>query len=224
MLSFQGIGATNGKGSGIAIIHKKTSVKTHDKYFELEAKEVFFEIRELALAELQSLIDLCKECEEKDILIAHQMMMNDIEVEKEIFHELDNNVDLAKAIKNVKSKYYDQFSNMENEVFKSKALDIEDVFERLLLALKKQNKFKAINKNFILICDDLLPTTIYDYPQEFLRGIVVKKGSMFAHGIIIAKSKNIPVVIGLGADINKIHQSDYLVVDGLSGKVVLISE
>ncbi len=224
MLSFQGIGATNGKGSGIAIIHKRTSVKTHEKYIENEAKEVFYEIRELALAEIQTLIDICRDYEEKDILIAHQLILNDPEVEKNIFEELDNNCDLTKAIKTVKNKYFNQFSNMENEVFNSKALDVEDIFERLLQSLTKQKKFKGINKNFILICDDLLPTTIYDYPQEYLRGIVVKKGSMFAHGVIIAKSKNIPVVIGLGADINKIQATDYLVIDGLTGKVVLISE
>ena len=224
MLSFQGIGATSGKGSGIAVIHKKTYGKLHEKYYADEAKEIFFEIRELALAEIDSLMELCHECEEKDILIAHKLMLNDIEVSDYIFKEIDQGEDLAKALKNVQGVYFQQFKAMEDEVFSSKALDVEEVFDRLINNIKKQDKFKTINKNFILICDELLPTTIYDYPLEYLKGIVVKKGTFFSHGIIIAKSKQIPVVIGLGFDTVKIQPNDYLVVDGLTGKVVLISE
>ncbi|MGD9761436.1 MAG: PEP-utilizing enzyme [Candidatus Izemoplasmatales bacterium] len=224
MLSFQGIGATSGKGSGIAVIHKKAVGKLHEKYYADEAKEVFFEIRELALAEIDGLMELCHECEEKDILIAHKLMLNDTEVSDYIFKEIDQGEDLIKAIKNVQSVYFQQFEAMENEVFSSKALDVEEVFDRLINNIKKQDKFKAINKNFILICDELLPTMIYDYPLEYLKGIIVKNGTFFSHGVIIAKSKQIPVVIGLGFDIVKIKANDYLVVDGLTGKVVLISE
>jgi phosphoenolpyruvate-protein kinase (PTS system EI component) len=169
-------------------------------------------------------MELCHECEEKDILSAHKLMLNDEEVNEYIFKEIDEGEDLLKAIKNVQRVYFDQFSAMEDEVFSSKALDVEEVFDRLINNIKKQDKFKTINKNFILICDELLPTTIYDYPLEYLKGIVVKKGTFFSHGVIIAKSKQIPVVIGLGLDTVKIKPNDYLVVDGLSGKVVLISE
>lgn len=224
MLSFQGIGATNGKGSGVAIIHKKTSARTHEKFYELEAKELFYEMKELALAEIDSLIEICHNCEEKDILIAHKLILDDPDVNDQIFSEIERGEDLLKAIKTVQSNYFNQFKAMENEVFSSKALDVEDVFDRLINNIKKQEKFKAISKSFVLVCDDLLPTTIYDYPLDHLKAIVVKQGSLFSHGVIIAKSKNIPVVIGLGFDFAKIKAGDYLVVDGLSGKVVLISE
>ncbi|MDT8336455.1 MAG: PEP-utilizing enzyme [Candidatus Izemoplasmatales bacterium] len=224
MLSFQGIGATNGKGSGVAIIHKKPSVRSHEKFYELEAKELFYEMKELALAEIDSLIEICHNCEEKDILIAHKLILDDPDVNDQIFNEIEKGEDIVKAIKTVQSNYFNQFKAMENEVFSSKALDVEDVFERLVNNIKKQVKFKTINKSFVLVCDDLLPTTIYDYPLNHLKAIVVKQGSLFSHGVIIAKSKNIPVVIGLGFDFAKIKTGDYLVVDGLTGKVVLISE
>ena len=224
MLSLQGIGATNGKGSGIAIIFKKNNPKCHDKFYGIEAKEIFFEIKELAIAEIEGLLELCNECEEEDILKAHILMLNDNEVQNLIFELIDEGEDLSKAIKIIQSNYFTEFRAMDNEVFSSKALDVEEVFDRLLLNIKKQDVFKAINKNFILICDDLRPTTIYDYPLEHLKGIVVKNGTFFSHGVIIAKSKNIPVVIGLGSDISKINQNDYLVIDCLSGKVIIISE
>lgn len=224
MLSFQGIGATNGKGSGVAIIHKKISGKTHEKFYADEAKDLYNQIKELAIAEIDTLTELCNDNEEEDILCAHRLMLEDPEVNKRVFQEIDNGEDLAKAIKNTQDNYFNQFQEMEDEVFSSKALDVEDVFDRLVNNIKKQRQLKAISKNFILICDELLPTTIYDYPIEYLKGIIVKKGTMFSHGIIIAKSKNIPVVIGLGFDITKINQHDYLVIDGLTGKVVVISE
>lgn len=224
MLSFQGVGATNGKGSGIAVIHKKISGKINETFYGDEAKDLYNQIKELALAEIDTLVEMCNEDEEEDILCAHKMMLEDTEVNKKIYQEIDNGEDLLNAIRIVQEQYYNQFQAMENEVFSSKALDVEDVFNRLLDNIKKQKQLKSINKNFILICDELLPTTIYDYPQDFLKGIIVKKGTMFSHGIIIAKSKNIPVVIGLGFDTAKIMPNDYLVIDGLTGKVVVISE
>jgi len=224
MLSLQGVGATTGKGSGIALIYKKTSNKLHEKYYHETAKELLSEIQNQSMAEIDSLISICKCEEEKDILIAHKLMLSDSEVIKSLEKEIDSGEDLLKAIKNVQGNYYNLFKAMDDEVFSSKALDVEEVFQRLIDNIKKQNKIKSINKSFILVCDDLLPTTIYDYPIEYLRGIVVKHGTFFSHGVIIAKSKNIPVVIGLGTDIDKINQGDYLVIDGLSGKVVLISE
>ncbi|MDD4069359.1 MAG: PEP-utilizing enzyme [Candidatus Izemoplasmatales bacterium] len=224
MLSFQGIGATEGKGSGVAIIHKKAHLKSHTKYFGEQAKELFFEARDLAVDEIISLMELCKDSETRDIYYTHQLLLQDPEVEKKLLEELDLNEELFQTIKKLQQFYKEKFEVMENEIFRSKALDIEEVFERLLKQIKKQSTYKSINKNFILVCEDLMPTTIYDYPLEYLKGVVVKKGSLFSHGVIIARSKNIPVVIGLTQDFEKIKPSDYLVVDGLSGKVVLISE
>lgn len=224
MLSFQGIGATQGKGSGIAIIHKKITGKVHEKFYGDEAKDLYDQIKDLALSEIDTLVELCNDSEEEDILCAHRLMLEDIEVNNNVYQEIDKGEDLLSAIKNVQENYFNQFQSMEDEVFSSKALDVEDVFDRLINNIKKQKQLKNINKNFILVCDELLPTTIYDYPIEYLKGIIVKKGTMFSHGIIIAKSKNIPVVIGLGFDAAKIMANDYLVIDGLTGKVVIISE
>lgn len=224
MLSFQGVGATSGKGSGIAIIHKKNLPKHNEKFFGLAAIEVLEEIKIHAVAEIQSLIEVSHDEDEKAILLAHQLIINDPEVNKLIVEMIDEGVDLIKAIKQTKAYYHDIFLDMDNEVFRTKILDVEEVFERLISSIKIRNTQKAITKNFVLVCDELLPTTIYDYPLEHLRGIVLKRGSLYAHGVIIAKSKNIPVVIGLGNEISKIKNNNYLVVDGLSGKVVLISE
>ena len=224
MLSFQGIGATQGKGSGIAIIHKKIIGKVNEKFYGDEAKDLYDQIKDLALSEIDTLVELCNDVEEEDILCAHRLMLEDIEVNNKVYQEIDKGEDLLSAIRNVQENYFNQFQSMEDEIFSSKALDVEDVFDRLINNIKKQKQLKNINKNFILICDELLPTTIYDYPMEYLKGIIVKKGTMFSHGIIIAKSKNIPVVIGLGFDAAKIMANDFLVIDGLTGKVVIISE
>ncbi len=224
MLSFQGVGATTGKGSGVAVIHKKAVHNFHDKIYGIEAKELFYEIKEIAIAELESLYSNCEDCETKDIFLAHKLILDDPEVNDQIFKQIEEGLELSEAIKQVQTDYFKQFDSMDSEVFSSKALDIQDVFDRLLEKIKKQSKLKIINKNFVLVCDDLLPTTIYDYPLEYLKAILVKRGSMFAHGVIIAKAKQIPVVIGLGAECRRINNGDYLVVDGFSGKVVLISE
>ena len=198
MLSFQGVGATSGKGSGIAVIHKKISGKINEKFYGEEAKDLYGKIKELALAEIDTLVEMCNDDVEESILSAHKMMLEDSDVNKKIYQRIDNGEELLNTIKIVQDEYYNQFKAMEDEVFSSKALDVKDVFNRLLDNIKKQRHLKSINRNFILICDELLPTTIYDYPMDFLKGIIVKKGTMFSHGIIIAKSKTIPVVKGLG--------------------------
>ena len=80
MLSFQGVGATNGKGSGIAVIHKKISGKINETFYGDEAKDLYDQIKELALAEIDTLVEMCNEDEEEDILCAHKMMLEHFDV------------------------------------------------------------------------------------------------------------------------------------------------
>lgn len=224
MLSFQGIGATSNKGSGVAIIHKKKNYKKVERLNETEARALFKEIKSLAIEEIHILINNCDFKEEKEILVAHELILNDPDVNAKIYNLIKQDPNLTKVLNTVKMEYIDLFNSMTEEIFSSKALDVEDVFDRLLLTIKNRHRFNSVNKNFILICDSLLPTMIYDYPLDFLKGIVVKNGSLYSHGIVIAKAKNIPVVIGLKHDITKINSLDYVVVDGLTGKVIVLSE
>ncbi len=224
MLSIQGIGATNSKASGIAVIHQKSILNTKDNLTELEAKTLFSEIKKLAIEEINMLIDNCDFQEEKEILAAHELILNDPEVNAKIYNLLKQEISLTTVLKNVKTEYMEMFNSMSEEIFSSKALDVEDVFDRLLLSIKNQKTILSVNKNFILVCDNLLPTMIYDYPSDYLKGIVVRNGSLYSHGIIIAKARNIPVVIGLRNDFGKIKSQDYLIVDGFTGKVIILSE
>ncbi len=224
MLSIQGIGATSSKGSGIAVIHKRDILNNQDQLTEIEAKTLFMEIKNLAIEEINSLIENCDFQEEKEILTAHELILNDPDVNAKIYNLLKKENSLTKVLNLVKNEYIEMFHSMPEEIFSSKALDVEDVFDRLLLAKKNQQNILSIKKNFILVCDNLLPTMIYDYPSDLLKGIVVRNGSLYSHGIIIAKARNIPVVIGLRNDVRKINNKDYLIVDGFTGKVIILSE
>lgn len=118
------------------------------------------------------------------------------------------------------------FVSMKNEILKTKSLDIQDVYYRLLRNLLeidhvRLSSIRQIKEPIILVAEKLLPSDLTLLDKEKLLGIVMEEGSSVSHVAIISKSLGIPSltqVLGIGS---MARSNSLMIVDAFEGKAIL---
>lgn len=118
------------------------------------------------------------------------------------------------------------FAAMDDDYMKARSADIHDISDRLvsILSGRKQKSAKdfATGANKIICTEDFLPSEIIQFCENNAQGFLTAFGSSESHSAILAKSLDIPVIVGLGWDLlNDVRTGDSLTVDGREGTVIL---
>lgn len=118
------------------------------------------------------------------------------------------------------------FAAMDDTYIKARAADIRDISDRLVVILSGNNPNSAedfmICKNKIVCTEDFLPSEIIQFCENGVQGFVTAFGSSESHSAILAKSLDIPSIVGLGWDLlYNVRTGDNITVDGKDGKVIL---
>lgn len=172
--------------------------------------------------------DLKGKVAEKDlqILSVHFMMLDDPMFKDEIKISLKKDkINVEEVIKRTVTKYSDAFKKMKNPLYRQRALDIQDIGERLLEALAdNESAYDALNGK-ILIAHDILPSELLNIFNKKIdiKGIVMEYVGETSHTAILAKSLEIPTFMG-GIDIMKKEWGEYIVLDTYSEKPVVIAK
>lgn len=229
MLEIRGIGISGKKGTGTAYKFEKAQNEYHKlKKLEIDDEEKRYEeIIRIAKEQINELYQEALKDDKDSALIfqSHILLADDAEIKKYVCDLLRQGYDLLSALIRTKEDMKAHFLNMESEIFRSKVCDIDDTFDRLILIEEgKSNDYKFPNKPFILICEEIIPSIIYQVPQEFLKGIIVKFGSNCSHGAILARIRNIPVIIRLKNRIDNIKNNDKILMNGESGTIFIFDE
>ena len=172
--------------------------------------------------------DLKGKVSEKDlqILSVHFMMLDDPMFTDEIKISLKRDkINVEEVIKRTVAKYSEAFKKMKNPLYRQRALDIQDIGERLLEALAdNESVYDALNGK-ILIAHDILPSELLNIFNKKIdiKGIVMEYVGETSHTAILAKSLEIPTFMG-GIDILKKNWGEYLILDTYSEKPVAIAD
>ena len=172
--------------------------------------------------------DLKGKVAEKDlqILSVHFMMLDDPMFKDEIKISLKKDkINVEEVIKRTVTKYSDAFKKMKNPLYRQRALDIQDIGERLLEALAdNESAYDTLNGK-ILIAHDILPSELLNIFNKKIdvKGIVMEYVGETSHTAILAKSLEIPTFMG-GVDIMKKEWGEYIVLDTYSEKPVVIAK
>lgn len=172
--------------------------------------------------------DLKGKVSEKDlqILSVHFMMLDDPMFTDEIKISLKKDkINVEEVIKRTVAKYSEAFKKMKNPLYRQRALDIQDIGERLLEALAdNESVYDALNGK-ILIAHDILPSELLNIFNKKIdiKGIVMEYVGETSHTAILAKSLEIPTFMG-GIDILKKNWGEYLILDTYSEKPVAIAD
>lgn len=229
MIKFLGTGSSD----GIAI---SKVLKLEESIFKINQEKIFDIDKELDLLklsmnktrkDLEVLRDLTLKKLGKDkaaIFEAHLEILDDPIMEEEIVNNLKNDkLNLAYCIKKALDKQYNIFSNLEDPYLKERAIDIKDIFERLLKYVLNIPVFDlaTLDKEVIIVAKDLTPSQTAQINPKYIKGFVCDIGGRTSHAAIMARSLEIPAVLGLKNITTKTKANDLIIIDGNKGTVIV---
>ncbi|MEG0442917.1 MAG: phosphoenolpyruvate--protein phosphotransferase, partial [Carnobacterium sp.] len=166
--------------------------------------------------------------EEAQVFDAHLMVLSDPELIGSIESNIrDNKVNTESALKEVTDMFIGIFEGMEdNPYMQERAADIKDVTKRVLshlLGVKLPNP-SMIDEEVIVIAHDLTPSDTAQLNRKFVKAFVTDIGGRTSHSAIMARSLEIPAIVGTKEITAIVKEGDLLIVDGLQGDVLVHPE
>ena len=158
------------------------------------------------------------------IFEAHAMILEDPELLKKTLNKIKNeSINAEFALNEVANKFIAMFEAMEDAYLKERASDIRDVTSRLLYTLLKKKKISLENLNqpVILIARDLTPSQTASMDRKNVLGFLTDIGGKTSHTAIMARTLEIPAIVGLGNISTKINDGDTIAFDGETGEVAI---
>jgi phosphoenolpyruvate-protein phosphotransferase (PTS system enzyme I) len=172
------------------------------------------QIREKANAELGA--------DKAAIFDAHLLVLNDPELLTPIEDRIKNdNVNAESSLKETADMFISMFEQMDNEYMRERAADIRDVTKRVLshlLGVKIPNP-SMIAEEVIVVGEDLTPSDTAQLNRDFVKGFTTNIGGRTSHSAIMARSLEIPAVVGTKTATEEIQNGDLVIVDGVNGEV-----
>jgi phosphotransferase system enzyme I (PtsI) len=117
---------------------------------------------------------------------------------------------------------YTQIMNASNELYmKERSHDIEDIKNRIIRNLKKKKWKSKITSEVIVVTHNLSPSDTVLFTRANVKGYLTDLGGLTSHAAIVARSLNIPAVVGLHEITTKIKDDDSVIIDGYQGIVII---
>jgi len=228
MITLEGKSVYGGIAIGKIAFYKRDEItikRCHVKDTNQEVKR-FEEARAKASLELQELHDKAMEdVGEANAMIfeIHQMMLDDLDYVESVVNIITTQeVNAEYAIGTTADNFAAMFQAMDDAYMQGRAADVKDVSERLLHVLcKSQGSPMSIDGPVIIAADDLVPSETVQLDKEKVLSFVTMYGSSNSHTAILARTMNIPAVIGAGEGLRPEYDGRTAVVDGFEGKIYI---
>jgi len=161
---------------------------------------------------------------EAEIFDAHMMILEDENVIGSVYKEIEEQlINAETALVRVGNEFMEFFSSAENEHFREKAVDIRDIVHSVITKLTGENELDSclFQDGAIVLAHNLTPSDTVMMRQEKILAFATDVGSRISHTAILARSFNIPAVVGLGNITNIAKTGEQIIIDGNEGKVIL---
>jgi phosphoenolpyruvate-protein phosphotransferase (PTS system enzyme I) len=158
-----------------------------------------------------------------EIFDAHLMIVGDDTMRDKIANEIViKRVNAEWATKTVIDQYVEQYKGLEDESLRERYIDIEDVAERIQIALGgSAEPFAGIVKNSVIVSSELRPSTLVDIAEGKPAAIITENGGWTSHTFIISRELNLPAVTGVNRPLGRIHDGDKVIVNGFTGEIII---
>ena len=152
---------------------------------------------------------------------AHQMMLEDGDYIDSVENIIrSESVNAEYAVAQTGDNFAQMFLDMEDEYFRGRAADMHDISERLINVLSgKASGGIQANEPVIVVADDLAPSETVQMDKDMILSFVTVHGSANSHTSILAKTMNIPAMIGCDIPLDDSVDGKMAIVDGFEGKV-----
>ncbi|QEH45504.1 phosphoenolpyruvate-protein phosphotransferase PtsI [Aggregatibacter actinomycetemcomitans] len=224
-----GIPASPGIVFGKALVLKEEKIvldtqKIKDSQIEDEVAR-FYAGRDAAVEQLNSIKDRAYQSlgeEKAAIFEGHLMILEDEELEEEIIDYLrSNHVNAAVAANVIIDQQVAMLSEIDDEYLKERAGDIRDIGNRLIKNILGMHivDLGEINEEAILVAYDLTPSETAQLNLDKVLGFVTDIGGRTSHTSIMARSLELPAIVGTNNVTHKVNTGDYLILDALNNVV-----
>ncbi len=228
MIVLEGKAVFEGIAIGKLFVYKKKEQTVKREKVQDAAAEIkrYEAAKDLAIEQLQALHEKAvKEVGEAgaEIFEAHQFMVDDGDYIDSVKNIIETeNVNAEYAVAQTGDIFHNMFSEMDDEYFKGRATDVKDITERIINCLNGGSSGDIdSDEPVIVVADDLAPSETVQMDKEKILSFVTVHGSANSHTSILAKTMNIPAIIGCDIPLTKEVDGKLAIVDGFEGKVYI---
>ncbi len=161
------------------------------------------------------------------VMQVHQMMLDDLDYVESVNNIITTqSVNAEYAVGVTGDNFAQMFSSMDDEYMKERSADVLDISDRLIKILnntehREQAKEQTPEESVIIAADDLAPSETIQLDKDKVLSFLTKYGSVNSHTAILARTMNIPAVIGLQEALTEDADGKLAIVDGFTGTVYI---
>lgn len=225
-IEFEGVPASGGIGIGkVHILEEKqedvSPEKIHEEDIQFnvdkcnrafrELKEEFLKLKDAATGEVADIID------------AQIETLKDPELLKTILYKIESErYEAEYAIFSTLNEYIHIMENADAEWLNERTIDLKAIRDQLIdVARNKKKQSKFLEPGSVVFAMNVSPTSMIELSRNSIAGLVMQKGGLTSHAVILAQSLDIPCVIGVDWKVIRFKNKEEVIVDGDDGLVVL---
>ncbi len=159
-----------------------------------------------------------------EIFESHLLILDDPELITPVKDKIASEAVTAEyALNETAEQFIEMFQNMKSAYLQERAADMRDVTKRILKHLLGLNYVSPseINEEVIVIAEDLTPSDTAQLNRQYVKGFATNIGGRTSHSAIMARSLEIPAVVGTKNVLSLVKNGDLVIVDGLEGNVLI---
>jgi len=231
MKNIQGIAASPGIAQGKTFVFAHQELDLTKPPIQpaqcAQEQERFYQGRKLAEAQIRTIhkkaLKNLSEAE-AEVFEGHIELLNDEELESEINDAINKDLLCAElAVKKAIDANVADMEELENEYMRERAADLRDIGKRLMYCIAGVSlaDMSAIDSPVIVIAKDLTPSETAQMDKQYILGFITAVGGPTSHVAIMARSLEIPAVVGCGESILDLASGQFIVLDGSNGSIVV---
>ncbi len=228
MITLQGKGVFGGVAIGKISFYKRTGGQIQRRKIDNPAAEIarFEEAKAKAIEQLDELYNKAvQEVGEGNAMIfqVHQMMLDDLDYVEAITNMITTQeINAEFAVGTTGDNFSQMFASMDDEYMRERAADVKDISERVVSILSGSQEGGLVTDTpVILASDGLAPSETVQLDKDMVLSFVTQGGSTNSHTAILARTMNIPAIIGLGEGLTEEYEGKMGIVDGATGKLFI---
>lgn len=158
-----------------------------------------------------------------EIFQAHLMILNDPELINPTISKIETGLNAEFAFQEVTTQMIQIFESIEDEYLKERAADVRDVSKRVLTYLlgKEVTDVSILPEDVILIAEDLTPSVTASMDKSKVKGFLTNIGGKTSHTSIMAKTLEIPAIVGLEDITDRVKNGDIIAFNGKTGEIII---
>ncbi|EPY2271960.1 phosphoenolpyruvate--protein phosphotransferase [Clostridium sporogenes] len=225
----KGIAASKGYAIGKIFIKEDINIEVVEKSIDNIEKEK--ERFKSALSNTREQLERIKDKAQKEVgaekaavFDSHIMLLDDPEFAGAVEMNIESNkVNSEKALQEVIDMYSSIFASMEDEYMRERGSDIKDVGKRIMLNLmeKSVNSMDDLDKDTIIVAQDLTPSDTAQLDKDKVIAFLTNIGGRTSHSAIMARTLEIPAIVGMKDITESVKNDDIVIVDGIEGIVII---